>query len=126
MRPANGVRSRRHCALTATPKTDGFMPEFEGLEIRLLTASQAAGQVGGVSTASHGTQVDVRFTDPLLERLADDRRTDVDYPLFRSLRYVLIVRKEVSDIGNVGDELQDLLDGERLILRYMEVLNLII
>jgi len=66
------------------------------------------------------------FTDPLLERLADDRRTDVDYPLFGSLRYVLIVRKEVSDVGNVGDELQDLLDGERLILRHVEVLNLII
>ena len=36
------------------------------------------------------------------------------------------VGEEVGDVWQVGDELQDLLDGEVLVLRHVEVLDLVV
>ena len=66
------------------------------------------------------------LADPLLERLIDHGGADVDDPLLRRLGYILIIGEEVFDLWHVSDELQDLLDGERLVLRHVEVLDLII
>ena len=38
----------------------------------------------------------------------------------------MIIGEEVFDLWHVSDELQDLLDGERLVLRHVEVLDLIV
>ena len=65
-------------------------------------------------------------SDPLLERLANHSRTDIDDPLFRRLGEVLIVWEVVGDVWLTADELQDLLDRQALILRHVEVLDCII
>ena len=66
------------------------------------------------------------LADPSLEWLVDDGSTDVHDPLLRRLRQVLVVGEEGLDIGIVGDELEDLLDGEALVLRHVEVLDLVV
>ena len=66
------------------------------------------------------------LTDPLLEGLADHDGADVHDPLLRSLRKVDVVGEEVGDVWLVGDELEDLFDGERLVLRHVEVLDLVV
>ena len=52
------------------------------------------------------------LADPPLERLSDHGGADVDDPLLRSLDEVLIIREEVGNVWQVGDELEDLLDAE--------------
>ena len=66
------------------------------------------------------------LANPLLERLIDHGGADVDDPLLRRLGYILIIGEEVFDLWHVSDELQDLLDGERLVLRHVEVLDLVV
>ena len=58
--------------------------------------------------------------DPLLEGLIDDRSADVDDPLLRRLREVLVVWEEGLDEWDVGDELENPLDAQTLVLRDVE------
>ena len=64
--------------------------------------------------------------DPVLERLSYHGGTDVDNPLLRRLHEVSVIREEVGNVWLVGDEFQDLLDAQGLVLRHVEVLDLII
>ena len=73
-----------------------------------------------------GVAVFDMLADPSLEWLVDDGSTDVHEPLLRRLRQVLVVGEEGLDIGIVGDELEHLLDGEALVLRHVEVLDLVV
>jgi len=52
------------------------------------------------------------LADPLLEGLADDSRDHIHNPLFGSLRQILVVREEVSDVWLADDEFEDLLNRE--------------
>ena len=64
--------------------------------------------------------------DPCLERFTDHCGADVDDPLLRCLRQVDIVWQEVGNISLIHDELQDLFDAQGLVLRHVEVLDLVI
>ena len=64
--------------------------------------------------------------DPGPERLADHGGADVDDPLLRRLREVLVVWEEGLDVGDVGDELENLLDAQTLVLGDVEVLDLVV
>ena len=66
------------------------------------------------------------FTHPLLEGLIDDRCAHVDDPLLGRLREVLVVGEEGFDVGDVGDELENLLDAQTLVLRDVEMLDLVV
>ena len=66
------------------------------------------------------------LTHPGLEGLVDDGSADVDDPLLRRLRQVLVVGQVRLDVGDVGDELEDLLDAQALVLRHVEVLDLVV
>ena len=50
------------------------------------------------------------FAHPVLEGLIDDRCTDVDYPLLGRLRNVYVVGEESLNVGDISNELQDLLE----------------
>ena len=65
-------------------------------------------------------------TNPLLEWVADDRRADIDDPLLGRLYQINVVGEEVSDVGLVRYEVQYLLDREALVLRHMELLDLVV
>ena len=62
---------------------------------------------------------------PLLEALAQNYGTYIDYPLLRDLRKVDVVRKVIGDVGLVAYELKDLLERKVLVLRYIDGLNLV-
>ena len=66
------------------------------------------------------------FTYPLLEGLIDDRSAHVDDPLLGRLREVLVVGEEGFDVGDVGDELENLLNCQRLVLGHVEMLDLVV
>ena len=66
------------------------------------------------------------LADPGLEGPVDDGGADVDDPLLRRLRQVLVVGQVRLDVGDVGDELEDLLDAQALVLRHVEVLDLVV
>ena len=64
--------------------------------------------------------------NPFLEGLIDDCSAHVDDPLLRRLREVLVVGEEGFDVGNVGDELENLLNCQRLVLGHVEMLDLVV
>ena len=66
------------------------------------------------------------LSHPVLERLANNSRADVDYPLLRNLWKVLVVWQVVLNIWIIGDLFKDLLYREALVLRHMKVLDLVI
>ena len=64
--------------------------------------------------------------DPVLEALPEDGRADIDNPLLGDLRKVDLIRKVLLDLRLGADELQDALDGQVLVLRYVDRLDIII
>ena len=62
---------------------------------------------------------------PLFELLADDHGTDVDNPLLGHARQVDIVGQIVRNTGLVAGELQDILEGQVLVLGHEQGLDLI-
>ena len=63
--------------------------------------------------------------DPMLERLSDDGRTDIDEPLLRNLGQVDVVRQIELDVRVSRAKHKDLVDGERLVVRHIEVLHIV-
>ena len=63
---------------------------------------------------------------PLLEWSAEHGSNDVDQPLFGRLGEVDLVGQVVRDIRVVADELHNLLQGQVLIHRHMEVLDAVV
>ena len=64
--------------------------------------------------------------DPILEGITEDNRENVDEPLLGHLWKVDIIRKIHGDDRFVGGVLEDLLDGEILVLRDMDCLHLVV
>ena len=102
----------------------------------VLTANVGGGtELGGhlrVHRDHHfllGAHNGISFLDlvvhPLLEAIAQNYSTYIDYPLLRDLRKVDVVRKVIGDVGLVAYELKDLLEGKVLVLRYIDGLNLV-
>ena len=65
-------------------------------------------------------------TDPSLEGFADDSCTHIHNPLLGYLHQVRIVRQVVSNVRQVGDVLKDLLHRQTLVLRDVEVDNVVV
>ena len=63
--------------------------------------------------------------DPILKRVTEDGRTDVDQPLFRHLGKIWVVRQVMLEPWLVSGEGQDLLDGQVLVLRDVQRLHLV-
>ena len=64
--------------------------------------------------------------DPGLELFTENSRDDVDQPLLWDFRHVDLVGEVHEHVGLVDDELEDLLDGEVLVLRHVEGLHLVV
>lgn len=61
---------------------------------------------------------------PISEWLTDHGGAHIDEPLLRSSRDVGIVRQVVLDVGLLASECSDVLDGQVLILRNVDALDL--
>ena len=66
------------------------------------------------------------LTDPVLERLADYRGTDVYDPLLGRLREVRLIRQVVVDVWMLADVLTDVLQREVLVIRHLAPLDLVV
>ena len=62
---------------------------------------------------------------PLFELLADDHGTNVNNPLLGDPRQVDVVGQIIRNTGLVAGELQDSIEGQVLVLRYEQGLDLI-
>ena len=64
--------------------------------------------------------------DPSSELIAQDHGADIDQPLLWDLRQVDVVREEVANVRLVADEREDAVDGQVLVLRDEQGLNLLV
>ena len=64
--------------------------------------------------------------DPGLERLSQDSGTDIDDPLLRCLRDVGFVGQVMRDSRLLAGELEDLLQGQVLVLRHVHGLDFVV
>ena len=63
---------------------------------------------------------------PVAEGLADHGRADIDDPLLGHLLEVWLVWKVVCDVGLLHDEVTDVLQGQVLVARHVDRLDLVI
>jgi len=63
---------------------------------------------------------------PVSECITDDRGTDVHNPLLRRLRQVNVIRQVAGNVGQVADEDHNFFDREILILRHVQVLDVVV
>ena len=64
--------------------------------------------------------------DPVSETLAQHGSTYIDYPLFRNLRNVNLVRHVGFDLRHRSNILKDLLEREVLVLRHIQCLDRVV
>ena len=64
--------------------------------------------------------------DPSSELIAQDHGADIDQPLLWDLRQVDVVREEVANVRLVTDERENAVDGQVLVLRDEQGLNLLV
>ena len=67
------------------------------------------------------------FMDPVSERIADNSSSHVTDPLLGEAKYLLVVLWIVFEaLGMVLEESQDPLDGEALVLRYVNCCDVLL
>ena len=66
------------------------------------------------------------ISNPSLELISEDCSTDIDDPLLRNLLEIRLIWQVQIGHWLVTDELQDLFDGQALVLRDMDGLDVII
>ena len=64
--------------------------------------------------------------DPRSELVAQDHGADIDQPLLWDLRQVDVVREEVANVRLVTDEREDAVNGQVLVLRDEQGLDLLV